>query len=64
MPEVRKKRRRRRKRRRRGEKEREREIALSFTTEIIPIILRFGLFIVSWISWMVWVRSFYVLNFL
>ena len=24
----------------------------------IPIILRFGLLIVSWISWMFWVRSF------
>jgi hypothetical protein len=24
----------------------------------IPIILRFGLFIVSWISWMFWVRNF------
>jgi hypothetical protein len=24
----------------------------------IPFILRFGLFILSWISWMFWVRSF------
>jgi hypothetical protein len=24
----------------------------------IPFILRFGLFIVSWISWLFWVRSF------
>jgi hypothetical protein len=26
----------------------------------IPIILRIGLLIVSWISWMFWVRSFFV----
>ena len=25
----------------------------------VPIILRFGLLIVSWISWMFWVRSFW-----
>jgi hypothetical protein len=25
----------------------------------IPIIFRFGLLIVSWISWMFWVRSFF-----
>jgi hypothetical protein len=30
----------------------------------IPIILRFGLFIVSWISWMFWVWAFCVLYFL
>jgi len=35
---------------------------LSFSS--IPIILRFGLFIVSWISWIFGVRSFYVLSFL
>jgi hypothetical protein len=29
----------------------------------IPIILRFGLLIVSWISWMFWVRSFLLFAF-
>jgi hypothetical protein len=29
----------------------------------IPIILRFGLLIVSWISWMLWVRSFLLFAF-
>jgi hypothetical protein len=27
----------------------------------IPIILRFGSLIVSWISWIFWVRSFFLL---
>jgi hypothetical protein len=29
----------------------------------IPIILRLGLLIVSWISWMFWVRSFLLFAF-
>jgi hypothetical protein len=29
----------------------------------IPIILRFGLLIVSWISWMFWVRSLFIFVF-
>jgi hypothetical protein len=29
----------------------------------IPIILRFGFLIVSWISWMFWVRSFLLFAF-
>ena len=29
----------------------------------IPIILRFGLLLVSWISWMFWVRSFLLFAF-
>jgi hypothetical protein len=34
--------------------------ALSWESSLssIPIILRFGLLILSWISWMFWVRSF------
>jgi hypothetical protein len=30
----------------------------------IPIMLRFGLLIVSWISWMFWVRIFLHISFL
>jgi hypothetical protein len=29
-----------------------------FSLSFIPIILRFGLFLVAWISWMYWARSF------
>jgi hypothetical protein len=33
-------------------------LSWEFLLSSIPIILRFGLLIVSWISWMFWVRSF------
>jgi hypothetical protein len=33
------------------------------TISFIPIILRFGLLIMSWISWMFWVRSFLLYAF-
>jgi hypothetical protein len=38
-------------------------LSWEFSLYSIPIILRFGLLIVSWISWMFWVRNFFHFSF-
>ena len=39
-------------------------LSWKYSFSSIPIILKFGLLIVSWISWMFWVRSFCFWGFL